>query len=92
MRAEKETTILPLIHISIVSAVYNSFTFAIMLCRAGKFGEFSNLDSISAHLSVLSSEWQLCGPHATLFLLSCLGWTVSGIQAEPSLVHSLQYR
>lgn len=56
MRAEKETTVLLLIHISIAGAVHISFIFAIILCRAGKFSEFSNLDSISAHLFVLSSE------------------------------------
>lgn len=52
MRAQMETTVFLLIHISIAGAVHISFTFAIMLYRAGKFSEFSNLDYISAHLSV----------------------------------------
>lgn len=52
MRGENETTVLLLIPISIAGAVHISFTFSIMLCRAGKFSQSSNLDSISAHLSV----------------------------------------
>lgn len=57
MRAQMETTVFLLIHISIAGAVHISFTFAIMLYRAGKFSEFSNLDYISAHLSVCPALW-----------------------------------
>lgn len=95
---EKETTILLLMHISIACAVHISFTFAIMLCRARNFCEFSNLDFISAHLSVcpflwMAAVWTTHNPFSSFLLgVDCewdLGWALACSQFVVLIRHDL---